>query len=355
MPKGTKKAGTASSKKKGGSTSASRSQGMQLRKQSAPVASGSQVATGSAKFQNLGTKGDIRVSHSEYVTTIPGSVLFAATQYQINPGNPVLFPWLSQIATRFESYSFNSLTIRLLTRAPTSIGGVQVLTVDYDAADASPQTMAQARSYRSAVAGAPWEDISFTASKEDLHKQKSNFVRTGVSLPTGTDIRLYDIGELFVITEGQAATTVISELVVSYDITLMTPQLSGFDGLCTRINGGSALTASVLFGTSPTADAQGSLPFTFVGNNTVVFQTAGTYLVQMYLTGTVMVATSIINGGTVTSGAGLVAVPAAATSAIGWTYLTVLPGQTWIPSITSATTVVTSQFSIASFDPHVVS
>lgn len=361
MPRNkSKKAGTArtsakrNQQKKGSRTPNTRQQAMQLRKQFAPVATGAKVSTGSARFQNVGSKGDIRVSHSEYVCNIPGSTAFASTAYAINAGNPIIFPWLAQIASRFESYRFNSLTIRLLTRAPTSTGGIQVLAVDYDAVDPAPLTMAQARSYRSSVAGAPWEDITFQASKEDLSKEKSNFIRIGAAVPTGTDIRLYDIGNLFVITDGQAATTVISELVVSYDITLMTPQLTGFDGLCARESGTAGLTASVLFGTDSSIDPQSSLPVSVnAAGDTMTFQTAGTYLIVGNLTGTVFVATSFGNTGTVLSYGGGAVTNAAATSVVGWTYVDALPGQTWKPTITSCTTCTAIGWRIASFDKAV--
>jgi len=327
---------------------------MQMRKQFAPVAFGDKVSTGSARFQNVGNKGDIRVAHSEYVCNIPGSTTYAVTSYSLNPGNPVLFPWLAQIASRFESYRFNSLTIQLLTRAPTSTGGIQVLAMDYDAADAAPLTMAQARSYRSSVAGAPWEDITFRSAREDLSKEKSNFVRLGVSIPTGTDVRLYDIGTLFVITDGQAATTVISELVVSYDITLMTPQLSGFDGLCARSAGTAGLTAAILFGTDAQLDSQGSLPVTInAAGNTMTFQVAGTFLVSGTITGTVIVATSFGNAGTVTSYGGVATTNAGQTSTVGYTYIDALPGQTWMPTITSCTSATATAWRIASFDKTV--
>ena len=60
------------------------------------------------------------------------------------------------------------------------------------------------------------------ATREDLHKRQTYFVRSGA---TSEDLRLFDTGNFFLCVQGQASTALVGELYVEYDISLMTPQV----------------------------------------------------------------------------------------------------------------------------------
>jgi hypothetical protein len=149
--------------------------------------------------------------------------LFSVQSIPINPGQAGTFPWLSKVAQNFESYRFKKLKIVYETEAPSSLGGTLVLALDYDASDPVPATKQQMLAYRGSVRSAPWTECCHSSIGEDLHKQKSYFVRPG-SQPVNTDVKMYDVANLFVATQGvTTGSAVCGELYVEYDVELMTP------------------------------------------------------------------------------------------------------------------------------------
>jgi hypothetical protein len=215
--------------RKGGKSSSVRGQPNQLGgfgvMRSAPVQMSRQFKTGRPDMQTM-RNGDCRIVHREYITDIIGAATganFNNTQFSINPGQSLVFQWLSKIAQNFESYHFRKLKFDYETEAPSSLGGTLVLAVDYDASDQAPLTKQQMLAFRGSVRSAPWTPCQHTSMREDLSKLKSHFVRAG-SNPANTDIKFYDVGVLNVATQGITSNTATcGELYVEYDIDLMTP------------------------------------------------------------------------------------------------------------------------------------
>ncbi len=240
---------------------------------SAPVAT-TRVRNSMSKPRYQGLRnGDMVVTNEEYITDINGSVAFTANTFAVNPGLPGSFPWLSGVAQRFESYVFDSLVYRFETESTTASTGSVVLVIDYDCDDVAPSTKSQALSYRSAVRSAPWKECSFISLAEDRRKRSTYYVRSG-SLGSTLDKNLYDIGNLFVCTQGQAGTTVVGELHVSYVVRLMTPQV-GPIGIGEAVYGQFQGTSnSSPFGS---AAVQGNLPATFSSSGTTTSVTTFTF------------------------------------------------------------------------------
>lgn len=246
--------------------------------------------------------GDCRIRHREYIAdlTAEGSSpsLFKSSGYPINPGLIGTFPWLSQIAPRFEKYRFDLLKFDFETEAATSLGGSVILTVDYDASDSAPTSKVQAMAYKNAVRSAPWEESCHVSAKEDLSQQKAYFVRSAAA-PAATDIKLYDVGNLFACSQniGTGGAT-LGELYVEYDILLMTPQLqsegeSGTDSFKASSVGGE--TAAIPWGLNPTL--QGSLQPDLLSydnaTSTFTFNRAGFFGVTIRFGGTVITAVNV--------------------------------------------------------------
>jgi len=171
------------------------------------------------------------VCHREYVSDVIPSTESSSGTFQlllahkINPGNSLLFPWLSQIATRFESYNFKALKFVYEPQCPTTSAGTVMQVVDYDASDDPPINKTQMMAYKGAVRSPPWFCSSNQSDPSDLHKQKSYFVRN--TAQSGTqDPRLYDVGIFFLAFEGAAASSFYAgELYVEYCVEFMTPNL----------------------------------------------------------------------------------------------------------------------------------
>lgn len=237
----------------------------------APVARTQVRVVNNPKVRN-GPAGDVTVTHREYINEIAGSVAFAVNTFSVNPGLPGVFPWLSGIAQRYESYRFNSLKFCFETEAATSATGSLVMAIDYDADDPAPDSKTQAMSYRSSVRSAPWAACCLTSKKEDLSKRASYYVRGG-ALNANEDQKLYDTGNLYVCTQSQAGTTVIGELYVEYQVHLMTPQI-GSPSLGSAVYGwfqglsNSAPAATVILS---------NLPATIVSTGTTTSSTTFTF------------------------------------------------------------------------------
>ena len=235
-------------------------------------------------YREASTRGGVRIRHKEFLWDIHGSTEFEWDQFALNPGIQETFPWLSAIANRFESYRFHALRFCYEPAVSTTTPGTAMLVVDYDASDAGPDTKTVALSYESSVRSAPWDSCEFIARTEDLHKAKSNFVRAG-SVPN-TDIKLYDIGNLFVATQGQLTTAEIGELYVEYDVELMTPQMNNSAPSLDLLNStGAGVATNAMLGT-PASVAVASdgitsnIPYVQNDAATLTLEQAGTYLLE---------------------------------------------------------------------------
>lgn len=282
--------------------------------------------------------GDTLVRHSEYLADVAGSVAFAATQLEINPGRSEMFPWLNAIARRFESYRFRKLHFRFESQAPTSATGTVILAVDYDAADAAPVDKVSAMSYRGSTRCAPWESMVHASQASDLHKLASNYVRGDLTLAANLDVKTYDIGNLFICTQGQAGTTAVGELYVDYEVELLTPQLSPSDVPASKVTGSAGLTTAVMFGTNAAITAGSNIDLSVnAAGDTVTFNQAFEGLAFVFGTATAMDMTTAT--GTATSSLIADCATGAGGSRAGGAYtIRAIAGQTFIPACTTWTT-----------------
>jgi len=191
---------------------------------SVPSAIGNLVKTSTPDLQSsFSGDGRVRIRHREYIADIAGSVAFASTTFVVNPGISASFPWLSVIAANYESYKFNKLCFQFSTEKPTSVGGSLLMAIDYDANDAAPTTKSEIMAYHNAVRCPVWSQTDYVADKPDLSKLPQHYIRS--TTVSGTDLKTYDVGNLFVCTSGCADTSALGELYVIYDVELITPQL----------------------------------------------------------------------------------------------------------------------------------
>jgi len=151
----------------------------------------------------LGQRSDIPLKQpfngSESLGRFNGSLNFTETQFAINPGQAVTFPWLSQEAKLWEKYEFDKLEFEFRTTinefSANAFGRV-ILGVDYDASDPPPSSRSQAEISRPVTAQAPYFNQRLVLRKEDMHDTvRKHYVRPG-NLPGSADIKMYDVGVL---------------------------------------------------------------------------------------------------------------------------------------------------------------
>jgi len=130
--------------------------------------------------------------------------------YNINPGNATTFPLLSQEAAVFETYKFEYLEFYSVPSVSGYAAGGQTgsvsLSVDFNAAHAQPVSYTAAVDLDPADEDLPCNDLRIILPPEKMHAQNiAKFIRTG-GLPGSSDIKTYDVGNLFVCAEGLSAT-----------------------------------------------------------------------------------------------------------------------------------------------------
>jgi len=249
----------------------------------APVASTRILRLGNPVISERNKNGDVLVTHREYLMDIVGSQAFNNNQVSINPGLQGSFPWLSSMAALYESYKFEKLKFEFQTEASTSLVGTVMAAVDYDASDPPPPTKQAMAAYQGYVRSAPWKDFDQISTKENLSKQKTFYVRTG-SLAANQDIKLYDVGNFFLSTQGQAdSTTTVGELYVCYTVRLMTPQLNN-DGV--GFTKSSKITSTTTSNT-PTAGSNAPLVLTGFSNAAQTFTATNPYSCLIVMRGSV--------------------------------------------------------------------
>jgi len=200
-----------------------------------------------------GTDGRVRVRHREFVMDVAGSADYHARALSINPSQPAAFPWLAALAQSYETYVFHSLRFEYMPSVGTSVNGVVLLAMDYDAADPAPPSKTDFMQTHGAVRGSPWDYTVLSCDKPDLNKLPQHFTRKSVWAGVG-DIKTYDVGNLFIATLGQTSTANIGELYVTYDVELRTPQpvIPAPELYSANLYGGGTKTQTKPFGDVPT-------------------------------------------------------------------------------------------------------
>ncbi len=170
--------------------------------------------------QKTTSEGGFRVKHSELVQVINDTVGFQVFKLDLNPGLVSVFPWLSAVAQRYETYKFHNLSFEFVSRcSATKIGSI-ILSPDYDPDDYGTPSESQMSFYKNAIEDSQWKDFSMKLSNKDMFTTGSRKnVRS--ELIAGT-LKNYDCGKLWIGTNGDGVTS-IGKLWVHYDVELFTP------------------------------------------------------------------------------------------------------------------------------------
>jgi len=196
-----------------------------------------------------------------------------------------IFPWLSQVAQRYETYKFSSVKFEYHTRAATSQTGTVGLVFDFDAQDDPPMDQMSALSYHDKSADAPWKDMSFSLDLRQGDHLPARYTRSG--LPASPyDLKTLDLGNLHVFTDGVTASANLGLLEVCYDIELFTPQIQ--PGVGGRFFNSAGLNATHLIGTvaSFSADKSAIAPFIVTDTATLTFNQTYQGLIAWQIAGT---------------------------------------------------------------------
>lgn len=238
----------------------------------------------------------VSITHREYICDVPGSILFNALGFPVNAGRDTCFNWLSTIAMRYERYQFERLRFIYEPRCSTATAGSVILAVDYDPLDASPVTKQDVYAYSHSAQSSAWDECCFTVDPAVLRSRGTLYSRVGQN-PAGSDLKTYDLGNLWLCRSGFAGTDVCGELFVEYSVRLTIPQVSK----TTQSWYGAAsagLAAGSLFGTTIALGSSNSLDLTVTSASTVTLSQNWEGLITMVVTGTGLAAGGFASSGT---------------------------------------------------------
>lgn len=175
----------------------------------------------------------ILVRHREFIMDITGSINFTLDKLPINPGLVQSFPWLSAIGSSFEEYRLRGLIYEfkstssdaVLSAATNSALGTVVMATQYNSLMPDFPDKKTMENYEFANSGKPSCNLLHPVEcKQSINPVQELYVRTGT--PTVGDIRLYDLGNFYLATQGQQANGgVIGELWATFEVEFFKPKL----------------------------------------------------------------------------------------------------------------------------------
>jgi hypothetical protein len=198
------------------------------KEEKAPVSVSITSSTREPKFTYK--KDEVRIEHSELVETIHNSAV--AAQFSVlkrlrcNPGSQATFRWLSTIAGSWETYKFEKLKFRYLTRCSTSTDGSALMVYDYDGADQAILTENEASTMAGATEASVWKNFecSLNPSKANAaYKQHFNMDDVRFAT-TAQDQKTIDCAQFSLCSDNAVASKTIGKLWVDYTVILRTPQ-----------------------------------------------------------------------------------------------------------------------------------
>jgi len=208
-------------------------------------------------------KRTFRFKNREYLKDIVGGVqnTFSLSYSQnINPGNPLMFPWLSSIAENFEEYKIHGMLFNFKTTSVDALNstntalGVVIMGTQYNPLNAPFSTKQEMENHEFSNSTKPScsaiHPIECAPNQTPLEHL---YVRNSSSLQVIDDPRFYDFGVTSVAVSGMQQTGVIvGELWVTYDIEFFKPRQQPVITYPLEIlSGDSTTTAGTLFGNVP--------------------------------------------------------------------------------------------------------
>jgi hypothetical protein len=195
------------------------------------------------------------VSHREYLGDIFGTAGFNNTSYPLNPGVATTFPWLSSIAQNYQQYKFHGVMFEfksLITDFVTSgAPGVVVMATNYNSDVPIYNTKQEMESSEYAVSVKPTCDLMHGVECATNQTVLSElYIRSG-SVPTGQDLRLYDLGNFQFATQANPVQD-LGELWVTYIVEFFKPTLPADVGgnVLTAVQNRTGATIPIPFGTT---------------------------------------------------------------------------------------------------------
>ncbi len=173
----------------------------------------------------------IIVQHKEYLGEVRSSTSFQVLQsYVLNPGNPITFPWLSDIAAKFQEYRIRGAVFHYVPSSGSVASGTNpglgtvMLQTTYRSTDQAPVNKVEMLNEYCSNEVVPSETMAHPIECDPKENPFNvQYVRTG-TVPIGDTQLMYDLGVTHLAVSGQQASgNVIGDLWITYDVELKKP------------------------------------------------------------------------------------------------------------------------------------
>jgi len=209
--------------------------------------------------------GALHITHTEYVQDILGTTAFTNQAFPINPGDPGVFPWLSQLAANYDEFEFSGLMFHYksvsgdLSTASVQLGTI-IMATNYNAGAplfSSKQTMME---YSGASRVKVSDDLTCGVECDKNKGAGGGIMYVAVSgtVPDGQDVKTYFPGVFQIATNQCASTVQVGELWVSYKVCLRKPKLTVSSGSHIYASGLRAIVSSALLGVANSLSVAGA-------------------------------------------------------------------------------------------------
>lgn len=266
------------------------------------------VPEGNSPAQMHGDGRTTRICHREYITDIISSGTagqFKLQSFQMQPGNNLIFPWLSSVALSYQKYKIHGAIVEFKSGSGDAINGTNtslgecIISSNYNCADANFVNRMQMENTQYCSSAKP--SVSFVHIIEcdpALQAQETLYVSPTIAPQAGLGINDINFVNVQVATVGVQGTNVnLGSLYITYDIELIQP-LSDYIDKYPKSDWFAPTLATVSAanpcGTANVADRGNSIGGQLV-NSTYIFPPLlqeGLFKFQWYVTGTAAVFTA---------------------------------------------------------------
>lgn len=198
---------------------------------------GRQLGSGYMNPAGRDTDLDTVITHREYIQDVVSSgttLAFSLSKINVNPGLQQSFPWLSQVAGAYQYYEIEGVSYHYVPTCATAVAngtnvslGFVLMRYVHDPVVAQDTTEFQMQNSYECIRNIAYAPIDLDIELKDKHIVE-RIVRTSLTQPANTDLRMYDTGYLEIASSGVVATSqTLGKLYVSYRIKLLRPSMLG--------------------------------------------------------------------------------------------------------------------------------
>lgn len=242
-------------------------------------------------FKNKGRS--VFVTNREYITDVISSDTpsqFKIDSFDLNPADPLTYPWLATLAQNFEEYRIHGMVFHYKSNSADALNSVNtalgtvVMATQYNILLDPFRNKQEMENYEFGCSGRPSIDILHPIECDATLTSFGPIFNVRHGSNDKGDARLYSPGRFSIATVGQQGSAVnIGELWVSYEIEFFKPRMGDVTLQCSQYRGVGPYTANVYpFSEgepyrSPSSDFQA----VSIRNNTFYFDPGFTGKVQI--------------------------------------------------------------------------